>query len=405
MTTAQQAPDILSPAFAADPYASYRVMREQYPLIWHEGMQSYIVSRYADVEKAFKDPVFTSDNYDWQLEPVHGRTILQMGGREHSVRRALVAPAFRGKELQEKFLPVIERNARELIEAFEADGSADLVAQFATWFPINVIVDMLGLPREDHARFHGWYTSIIGFLGNLTQDPEVTASGLRTREELAAYMIPIIQERRADPGDDLLSALCTAEIDGTTMSDEDIKAFVSLLLAAGGETTDKAIAGVFRNLLANPDQLAAVKADRELIPAAFAETLRFTPPVHMIMRQPSADVELSGGTVEAGKTVTCLIGAANRDAERYADADRFDVFRQDLTTANAFSAAADHLAFALGRHFCVGALLARAEIEVGVNQLLDALPDLALAEGEPAEEQGLFTRGPASLRVTFTPKA
>lgn len=404
MTTAQQAPDILSPAFAADPYASYRVMREQYPLIWHEGMQSYIVSRYADVEKAFKDPVFTSDNYDWQLEPVHGRTILQMGGREHSVRRALVAPAFRGKELQEKFLPVIERNARELIEAFAADGSADLVAQFATWFPINVIVDMLGLPREDHARFHGWYTSIIGFLGNLTQDPEVTAAGLRTREELAAYMIPVIQERRANPGDDLLSALCTAEIDGTTMSDEDIKAFVSLLLAAGGETTDKAIAGVFRNLLANPDQLAAVRADRELIPAAFAETLRFTPPVHMIMRQPSADVELSGGTVTAGKTVTCLIGSANRDGERYADADRFDVFRQDLTTANAFSAAADHLAFALGRHFCVGALLAKAEIEVGVNQLLDALPDLALAEGETAEEQGLFTRGPASLRVTFTPK-
>ncbi|WP_034093813.1 cytochrome P450 [Streptacidiphilus albus] len=404
MTTAPQAPDILSPEFAADPYAAYRTMREQFPLIWHEGMQSYLVSRYEDVERAFKEPVFTSDNYDWQLEPVHGRTILQLKGREHSVRRALVAPAFRGKELQEKFLPVIERNARELIDAFRADGSADLVSQFATWFPINVIVDMLGLPREDHARFHGWYTSIIGFLGNLTQDPEVTAAGLRTREELAAYMIPIIQERRANPGDDLLSTLCTAEIDGTSMSDEDIKAFVSLLLAAGGETTDKAIAGVFRNLLAHPEQLAAVRADRDLIAAAFAETLRFTPPVHMIMRQPAEDVVLSGGTVEAGKTVTCLIAAANRDGGRYAAPDSFDIFRADLTTANAFTAAADHLAFALGRHFCVGALLAKAEIEVGVNQLLDALPDLALAEELPAE-QGLFTRGPDSLRVRFTPVA
>jgi cytochrome P450 len=405
VTTAPQAPDILSAAFAADPYASYRTMREQFPLIWHEGMQSYVISRYQDVEKAFKDPVFTSDNYDWQIEPVHGRTILQMGGREHSVRRALVAPAFRGKELQEKFLPVIERNAAELIDAFRDAGQADLVSQFATWFPINVIVDMLGLPREDHARFHAWYTSVIGFLGNLTQDPEVNASGLRTREELAAYMIPVIQERRANPGDDLLSTLCTAEIDGTTMSDEDIKAFVSLLLAAGGETTDKAIAGVFRNLLANPEQLAAVRADRTLIPAAFAETLRFTPPVHMIMRQPSADVELSGGTVEAGKTVTCLIAAANRDGERYADPDTFDIFREDLTTANAFSAAADHLAFALGRHFCVGALLAKSEIEVGVNQLLDALPDLAPADGVIPDEQGLFTRGPGSLHVRFTPGA
>ncbi len=404
MTTAPQAPDILSPEFAADPYAAYRTMREQFPLIWHEGMQSYIVSRYEDVERAFKEPVFTSDNYDWQLEPVHGRTILQLKGREHAVRRALVAPAFRGKELQEKFLPVIERNARELIEAFRADGSADLVDQFATRFPINVIVDMLGLPREDHARFHGWYTSIIAFLSNLTQDPEVTAAGLRTREELAAYMLPIIRERRTNPGDDLLSTLCTAEIDGTSMSDEDIKAFVSLLLAAGGDTTDKAIGGIFRNLLAHPEQLAAVRADRELIAAAFAETLRFTPPVHMIMRQPAEDVVLSGGTVEAGKTVTCLIGAANRDAGHYADPDTFDIFRADLTTANAFTAAADHLAFALGRHFCVGALLAKAEIEVGVNQLLDALPDLAL-DGELPEEQGLFTRGPGSLRVRFTPVA
>ena len=405
MTTAQQAPDILSEAFAADPYASYRTMREQFPLIWHEGMQSYVISRYEDVEKAFKDPVFTSDNYDWQIEPVHGRTILQMGGREHAVRRALVAPAFRGKELQEKFLPVIERNAAELIDGFRDAGEADLVSQFATWFPINVIVDMLGLPREDHARFHAWYTSVIGFLGNLTQDPEVTAAGLRTREELAAYMIPVIQQRRANPGDDLLSTLCTAEIDGTTMSDEDIKSFVSLLLAAGGETTDKAIAGVFRNLLAHPEQLAAVRADRGLIPAAFAETLRFPPPVHMIMRQPSADVVLSGGTVAAGKTVTCLIASANRDGERYAEPDRFNIFREDLSTANAFSAAADHLAFALGRHFCVGALLAKSEIEVGVNQLLDALPELAPADGVIPDEQGLFTRGPGSLRVRFTPGA
>jgi cytochrome P450 len=406
VTTAPQAaaaPDILSPEFAADPYGSYRTMREDFPLIWHEGMQSYILSRYEDVERAFKDPVFTSDNYDWQIEPVHGRTILQMGGREHSVRRALVAPAFRGKELQEKFLPVIERNAAELIDTFRRDGSADLVAQFATWFPINVIVDMLGLPREDHERFHGWYTSIIDFLGNLTQDPEVNERGLRTRQELAAYMIPVIQERRANPGDDLLSTLCTAEIDGESMSDEDIKAFVSLLLAAGGETTDKAIAGVFRNLLGSPEQLAAVKADRSLIPAAFAETLRFTPPVHMIMRQPSADVTVSGGTIEAGKTVTCLIAAANRDSERYAEPDRFNLLREDLATANAFSAAADHLAFALGRHFCVGALLAKAEIEVGVNQLLDALPDLALAGDVLPEEQGLFTRGPGSLHVIFTP--
>jgi cytochrome P450 len=317
-------------------------------------MQSFIISRYEDVSRAFRDQVFTTANYDWQLEPVHGKTILQLSGREHALRRALAAPAFRGSELQAKFLPVIENNARELIDTFRGAGRADLVADFATHFPINVIVDMLGLDKAEHARFHRWYTSIIAFLGNLSQNPEVTAAGLQTQKEFAAYMIPIIQERRAHPGEDLLSGLCEAEIDGVRMSDEDIKAFCSLLLAAGGETTDKAIASVFANLLQHPSQLEAVREDRSLIARALAETLRYTPPVHMIMRQPAADIVLEGGTIPAGSTVTCLIGAANRDGRHFAEAEQFNIFRDDLDSVNAFSAAANHLAFALGRHFCVG---------------------------------------------------
>ncbi|PRH76680.1 cytochrome P450 [Streptomyces solincola] len=405
MSSAPQVPDILSPEFAADPYPAYRAMRESAPVFWHEPTRSYVVSRYEDVEYVFKDRngEFTTDNYDWQIEPVHGKTILQLSGREHAVRRALVAPAFRGADLQEKFLPVIERNSRELIDAFRHTGSADLVADYATRFPVNVIADMLGLDKTDHPRFHHWYTTVIAFLGNLSGDPEVAAAGDRTRVEFAEYMLPIIRERRDHLGDDLLSTLCAAEIDGVRMSDEDIKAFCSLLLAAGGETTDKAIAGIFANLLTHPEQLAAVRADRSLIPRAFAETLRHTPPVHMIMRQSATDVELGGGAIPAGSTVTCLIGSANRDPERYREPDRFDVFRDDLTTTTAFSAAADHLAFALGRHFCVGALLAKAEVEIGVNQLLDAMPDLRLADGFVPAEQGVFTRGPAALPVRFTP--
>ncbi|MFB7133347.1 cytochrome P450 [Streptomyces sp. NPDC056237] len=407
-STASQAspvPDILSPAFAADPYGAYRIMRESAPLIRHEATNSYLVSRYEDVERIFKDRAgeFTTENYDWQIEPVHGRTILQLSGREHAVRRALVAPAFRGDHLQEKVLPVIERNARELIDAFRHTGEADLVDAFATRLPVLVIADMLGLDRTDHDRFHGWYTTVIAFLGNLAGDPEVAAAGRRTRREFAEYMIPIIRQRRKTPGDDLLSALCAAEVDGVRMSDEDIKAFCSLLLAAGGETTDKAIASLFANLLAHPEQLAAVREDRSLIERAFAETLRHSPPVHMIMRRAATEVELSGGTVPAGATVTCLIGSANRDESRYREPDHFDIFRSDLTGTTAFSAAADHLAFAFGRHFCVGALLARAEVETGVNQLLDALGELRLADGFTPFEQGVFTRGPRSLPVRFTP--
>ncbi|GFE20190.1 cytochrome P450 [Streptomyces libani] len=404
MTTLPQPPDILSPEFAADPYPAYRILREHYPLFHDPGTDSFLISRYEDVARAFRDPVFTSDNYEWQLEPAHGgRTLPQMSGREHAVRRALVAPAFRGRELREKFLPVIERNARELIDTFRDAAETDLVARFATRFPINVIVDMLGLDRADHDRFHGWYASVVGFLSNLAQDPEIADAGLRAARELAAYLLPVIQERRAAPGDDLLSTLCTAEVEGTRMNDQDITSFVSLLLAAGGETTDKALAALFRNLLAHPDQLAAVRADRSLIPAAFAETLRYTPPVQMIMRQPAAEVTLSGGTVPAGATVTCLIGSANRDERHYARPDTFHVLRGDLTPATAFSAAAEHVAFGLGRHFCVGALLAKTEVEVAVNQLLDAFPAMDFAEGTAPADAGVFTRGPERLRVRLVP--
>ncbi|WP_037913154.1 cytochrome P450 [Actinacidiphila yeochonensis] len=397
-------PDILSPEFAADPYAAYRVLREHYPVYFHEGTASWLLSRYDDVERAFREPVFTTDNYDWQLEPVHGgRTIVQMSGHEHAVKRALVAPAFRGRELRERFLPVIERNARELIDAFRDRSRADLVDAFATRFPVNVIVDMLGLDRADHDRFHTWYDAVVGYLANIGQDPAVAEAGLRAGAELRAYLLPIIHRRRAHPGDDLLSSLCTAEVDGTRMSDQDITSFVSLLLSAGGETTDKALSGMFRNLLLHPDQLAAVRTNRSLVAAAFAESLRFTPPLQMIMRQPARDVVVDGVTLPAGSTVTCLIGSANRDPGHFAHPDRFDVFRDDLSADTAFSAAADHLAFALGRHFCVGALLAKAEVEVGANQLLDAFSELDFADGAPPHEAGVFVRGLRELPLRITP--
>ncbi len=398
----QAAPDLLASAFEVDPNPLMAVMREDFPVFWHEGTQSWVLSRYDDVEQAFKEKVFTSDNYSWQLEPVHGRTILQMDGREHSVHRNLIQPAFRGSELTEKFVPVIAANARELIDPWRSSGRVDLVKDFTIKFPINVIVDMLGLDKSDHSRFQHWYHSIMAFLSNLSGDPDVMAQGLATKEELEAYMLPIIAERREHPGPDLLSTLCTAAIDGEQMSDREIKAFVSLLLVAGGETTDKALSNMFMNLIANPDQLAAVRKDRSLIDDAFAETLRHSPPVQMIMRQPAEDVEIDGVVIPAGATVTCLIAAANRDPRHFSDPDRFDIFRDDLSTSKAFSGAANHVGFCLGRHFCVGAMLAKTEVEIAANQLLDAMADIAF-NGPPPRPTGVFTRAPASMPLTFTP--
>ncbi len=398
------APDILSPEFAENPYPHYKILRDEYPVHYHEATQSYILSRYEDVERGFKEGIFSTNNYVWQLEPVHGRTILQMNGREHATHRNLLTPAFRGRDLQEKFIPVIQNNVRELVDKFRASGEVDFATEFAAVFPVSVIVDMLGLERGDLPKFQKWYSSIIDFLSNLSGDADVTAAGLQTKEELEAYMLPIIAERRANPGDDLLSTMCIAEIDGVKMTDHEIKAFVSLLLAAGGETTDKALASLLCNLIENPDQFQAVREDRSLIEQATAEMLRYSPPVHMIMRSPTEDVEFHGTTIPANSTVTCLIGAANRDERQFKDPDTFNIFRGDLIIKQAFTGAANHTAFGLGRHFCVGSMLAKTEIEYAMNYVLDTMDNIQF-KGNAPKEVGVFTRAPKSVPITFTPLA
>jgi len=415
-TVAPQAPDILSAEYLADPYPFHRVLRDSHPVTFHEATQSWLISRYADCAAAFRSPAFSSRNYEWQLEPIHGRTILQMEGKDHATHRALLNPFFRGKGL-EAFLPVIRDNAVGLVEAAVAraaddlvdgiatHGRADLVADFTTWFPINVMVDMLGLPKSDHERFHRWYHSIMAHLNNLAGDPAVTAQADQTREELREYMMPIIGERRGSDGEDLLSRLCRAEVEGQQMSDEEIKAFVSLLLVAGGETTDKAIASMVRNLLDSPDQMAGVRADRSLADAVIAETLRFSGPVHMIMRQTEQEVEVAGTTIPEGATCILMLASANRDERHFADPDRFDVHRADLDVAKAFSGAANHVQFILGRHFCVGSLLARTEMAVALDLVLDRLPGLRYQEGFTPVEKGLYTRSVESLLVEFDPPA
>ena len=410
------APDILSSEFVDDPYPFHPILRDEYPALYHEATQSYLISRYADCAAAFKSPSFSSRNYEWQLEPMHGRTILQLEGREHAQQRSLLNPFFRGAGLKE-FMPVIrenafslisgvvEQSAKELVSEMGSKGHADLVDEFCTRFPINVIVDMLGLPKSDHDRFHDWYSSIMAFLNNLAGDPEVNQRAEQTRADLEQYMLPIIAERRGSGEDDLLSRLCRAEVDGKQMSDEEIKAFVSLLLVAGGETTDKAMASLLRNLLDNPEQMAAVRSDRSLIDAAIAETLRHSGPVHMIMRQTEKDVDVAGTTIPQGSTCIMMLAAANRDERHFSDPDTFDIHRADLDVAKAFSGAANHVQFILGRHFCVGSMLAKTELTLGLGLVLDTFPELRYADGFEPKEQGLYTRGIPELRVEFDPAA
>jgi cytochrome P450 len=192
-------------------------------------------------------------------------------------------------------------------------------------------------------------------------------------------------------------------VEGQRLSNDEIVHFAMLMIFAGGETVEKTMATFLRNLVAHPGQLAALQADWKLFDRALAESLRFTAPTHMIPRRLRGDVTVSGGTIPAEAEVICFLASANRDERRFADADRFDIFRNDLDAESAFNTAARHAAFGMGRHFCLGAMMAKIEVEIAVKRLVGATGEVCFADGAPPPDQGLFLRGPAALSLRFAP--
>lgn len=397
------APDILSPEYAEDPNPILDDLRENYPIAFNEGLDSWVISRHEDVERALKSPDFTTENYGWQLEPVHGHTILQMEGPDHRRTRGIITPTLRGDQLRENFESLVAGNTTSLIDAWRGDGHVDLVKQFTQKLPMSVILDILGLDPADKPTFHIWYNAIHDYFTNISGDEEVAAAGLRVKDELQEYMLPLIAERREHPGDDLISQIVHAEVNGEQMSDLEIKSFVSFLLVAGSESTDYQMSNMWLRLLENPDQLQAVREDRSLLKSAFAESLRHTPAVLMIMRQAGADAEFHGTTVTAGSTVTLMLAAANRDPRVFEEPEKFDIFRDELDGEKELTGAATHTTFALGRHFCIGTRLAAMEAETSANHLLDAMEDIAFADGVAPTEEGNFVRAPRTFPLTYTP--
>ncbi|WP_018656287.1 cytochrome P450 [Actinomadura flavalba] len=399
--TRRTPPSLLWPAFERDPYPLYARLREEFPVVRDEPLDAWLVSRHADVRAALTEPRLTPRNYGWQLAPMFGVTVMQMEGREHTAHRAFLTPAFRGRALA-RLTASIESTARRLAAGVAArlreHGRADLVEGFCHHLPINVVVEALGLPARDAPLFQDWYRAGFSYLGNYRQDPATLARGLSSRDELYAYLEPFVAARRRCPADDLLSVLCSVEVDGAPLPDDMIMGFCGALLGAGGETTDRAMASMLTNLLDDPGLLAAVRADADLIAPVWAESLRRNPPVHVILRQADGAVDLPSGRVPDGATVACLIGAANRDPARFADPDRFDPFRP-ASVDREFTGAATHLAFGAGRHFCLGSQLARMEAEIGVRILLETLPEFGYAEGFVPVETGLLTRAPERVLV------
>jgi cytochrome P450 len=330
---------------------------------------------------------FSSAGYATTLGQVMGRTIIQMDPPEHLRHRALVARAFRARVLDQWGQAIIGRCVGELIGDFAGDGQAELVRQLTFPFPVQVMARVLGLPEADWPRFIRLSTELIALMRNW--DRAVAAS-----RELRGYFAEVIADRRRNTREDLVSQLVRAEVDGHRLNDEEIYPFLLLLLPAGAETTFRSSSNLLFGLLSHPDQLDAVRMDRNLVPQAIEEALRWETPALTVARMATQDTELGGVAIPKGALVAVSLGAANRDPGRYLDPDAFDIFRDP----------GQHMSFGDGPHRCLGMHLARLEMRVLLNEVLDRLPNLRL---DPAAEDphihGLMFRSPPELPVLFGP--
>jgi cytochrome P450 len=341
------------------------------------------------VQQVLKDgETFSSAGYAEVMGEVMGHTILEMDEPEHHLYRGLVQQAFSRKAMENWERDLVRGVVDEHIDAFidRSPHGADLVRELTFPFPVVVIARLLGLPRGDLPAFHRRAVEVIsaGFEFERAK---------RASDELYEYFCAIIRERRSHPSDDVISVLAQAELEGTHLSDDEICAFLRLLLPAGAETTYRSSSNLLYGLLSNPDQLDALRNDRGLLPQAIEEGLRWEPPLLGIMRTATRDTVVEGMPIAAGSVVAVNIGSANHD-ERYWDhAEEFDILRPPR----------QHMAFAWGPHMCLGLHLARMETRVVITQLLDRLPELRF---DPAQEPDAITgaifRAPPSLRVTWS---
>ena len=378
-----------------DPYTELAKARRKEPvqrldlsgMPHEESKPVFMVHRYDDIVQVLRDhETFSSGIIINVFGDVFGkRVMLGMDEPDHRRYRSLVSSAFLQRALARRQDELVGRVANELIDKFAARGRAELVREFTFPYPTQIIAGLLGLPRADYPQFQRWSISLLSFTVN--RERGVAASGA-----LKEYFAPILAARRDEPRDDLISTLAQAEIDGEHLSDEEIFSFLRLLLPAGVETTYRSFGSLLFGLLSNPEQLAAVRSDRSLIPQAIEEAVRWEPPLLVITRVATRDTELAGVPIPAGSAVMPMLGSANRDENRYPDPDRFDIFR----------APKPHISFGHGVHVCLGMHLARLEMRVALELLLDRLPGLRLdPEGDDPHIRGQVFRSPTSLPVRF----
>jgi len=363
------------PALHEDPYPVYRQLRDEFPVHHNPKLRFWTLSRYDDVLGALQAPdVFISgkgvivgapeaDDGFYENLPL----LITTDRPRHTQLRSLVSRAFTPRRIARLELRIRDI-ARTLLDEVEGRREFDLVRELSGPLPTIVIAELLGVPVEDQEWFKEKSNGVAEF------DPTAARAGdgpdLGPALELAGYLAEVLKQRRAEPRDDLLSALLAAEIDGEHLSEPELIAFAFLLLVGGNETTTNLISNAAIQLDRHRDQRRLLTEDPKRIPTAIEEFLRFDSPVQGLARTTASPVSLHGVTIPEGDKVLLLFGSANHDERKIADAERFDVLRDPNP----------HLAFGFGAHFCLGANLARLEARVAFEELLARLPDYAMTQ-------------------------
>ena len=393
-------PDSLE--FVADPYPAYAALRDRHPVLYDGATDHWLVSRHADVTGLLRDRRFgrtylhVASHTEMghpddpaELDPfwhLIRSGILDMEPPDHTRVRRLVQKTFTPR-MVDSLRPVIAAIVGRLVDDVRGSGEFDLISRVAEPLPVEVIAEMLGVPEADRHLLRPWSAEIC-LMYELNPSEEYGRRAVRASEEFSTYLRELSRERRRAPREDLISALAQVVDEGDRLTEDELVGTCVLLLNAGHEATVNATGNGWWALFRNPDQLALLRSDHSLVPRAVEELLRYDTPLQMFERWVLEDVEVHGTAIPRGAELGLLFGSANRDPAAFADPDRLDLSREHNP----------HVTFGGGIHFCLGAPLARIELQTSFATLLERIPDLELVE-EPPWKPGYIVRGLAELRV------
>jgi cytochrome P450 len=401
VTVAAAPLDLTDPGVVADPYPSFARAREVAPVQWHEGLGLWLAFTHAEVNAVLRDRrlgrIWADREPAGRFESfnlIHRNAILEMEPPHHTRLRRLISTAFARGHV-ERLRPWVEelagRLVDELLEESAGTRPVDLLTM-AEQLPVAVIAELLGVPEADRQLLRPWSNAIVKMYEyERTRQREDAAE--RAADEFVAYLRELAADRRRHPGDDLVSHLVSVrDADGDRLTEDELVTTCILLLNAGHEATVNVTANGTLALLRHSDQLRRLRADRSLLPTAIEEFMRFDSPLQLFERTATEDVEVGGITVEKGQKIAALLGSANHDPAVFADPETLDVGRAENP----------HVSFGAGVHFCIGAPLARVELQASFGALLDRTSSLELG-GEPVRRPEFVIRGLAELPVVLTP--